>query len=411
MGAQRYPSSTTPYAATREDARHEAAPPSAWAADDWQLPPLAVTFAQPRRAPVPGEPIREELSQPARPHAHDLPAVRRVRHRLQLRQPRTRSTTRTCRRRSAPGAELRTRVRGEGASGPRGRRLRRRVRGPPDAREGEPPECPAVDAAAHASRRTGWCWRRARSAPRTCCSKNRAAFPGLSRTARHALLRQRGPAGLPAASARTAARASACRASSTAATGPVITSALHIRTRDGGRHRAAATTSRTRATRSSSTGSTRAADQLALLRRVVRLGRRIVQGWLRPEPGHGRERGDRRGDGRLRGLRQLAAAARHGPRHPRWRTCALTEDGLLDVDWTHARLAPGVLRAGAPDDGGDRRRARGQAAAEPAELPEPGHHRAPARRLSHGPRRRARAWWTRTARCSTTPASTWRTAR
>ena len=55
---------------------------------DWQLPPLAVTFAeQPGGTPVTGAPIPlRGLREPARAAPVDLPAVRRVRHRLQRRR-------------------------------------------------------------------------------------------------------------------------------------------------------------------------------------------------------------------------------------------------------------------------------------------------------------------------------------
>jgi cholesterol oxidase len=66
LGAQRYPFDVAPYSST---AKTEAMRYAASQLDlDWQLPNLAVTFANPGRPPVPSEPITEE-----RPNLHGLP--------------------------------------------------------------------------------------------------------------------------------------------------------------------------------------------------------------------------------------------------------------------------------------------------------------------------------------------------
>src|SRR5271165_2395367 len=58
MGAQRYPFDVAPYSATAKTraTRHAAEVLGL----DWQLPPLAVSFASPGQPPVPGQPLAEE---------------------------------------------------------------------------------------------------------------------------------------------------------------------------------------------------------------------------------------------------------------------------------------------------------------------------------------------------------------
>jgi cholesterol oxidase len=66
MGVQRYPFDVAPYSATAKTRA------TRYAADalglDWQLPPLAVSFAGPGQAPVPGQPLAEE-----HPNLHGTP--------------------------------------------------------------------------------------------------------------------------------------------------------------------------------------------------------------------------------------------------------------------------------------------------------------------------------------------------
>ncbi len=63
LGAARYPFDTAPYSSTsKTEATRDAAGRLGL---DWQLPPLAVSFASPGRPPVPGEPLEEE-----RPNLH-----------------------------------------------------------------------------------------------------------------------------------------------------------------------------------------------------------------------------------------------------------------------------------------------------------------------------------------------------
>ncbi len=68
LGVQRYPFDVAPYSAT---AKTQA---TRYAADvlglDWQLPPLAVSFASPGQPPAPGQPLFEE-----HPNLHGLPRI------------------------------------------------------------------------------------------------------------------------------------------------------------------------------------------------------------------------------------------------------------------------------------------------------------------------------------------------
>jgi cholesterol oxidase len=66
LGAQRYPFDLAPYSST---AKTQATRYAAEALGlDWQLPPLAVSFANPGQPPVPGQPLLEE-----HPNLHRLP--------------------------------------------------------------------------------------------------------------------------------------------------------------------------------------------------------------------------------------------------------------------------------------------------------------------------------------------------
>jgi cholesterol oxidase len=68
MGIQRYPFDTAPYAATpKTRAMRQAAQTLGL---DWQLPPLAVSFASPGQPPVPGQPLAEE-----HPNLHGKPRI------------------------------------------------------------------------------------------------------------------------------------------------------------------------------------------------------------------------------------------------------------------------------------------------------------------------------------------------
>ena len=59
IGPQRYPFAHEPYQHTAKTIAMRLAAERMGRGEDWQLPPLAVTFANPGEAPVPGEPIRE----------------------------------------------------------------------------------------------------------------------------------------------------------------------------------------------------------------------------------------------------------------------------------------------------------------------------------------------------------------
>lgn len=60
MRVQRYPLEHAPYASTAKTLALRLAAQRLGRADDWQLPPLAVTFGNRGEVPVPGDPIREE---------------------------------------------------------------------------------------------------------------------------------------------------------------------------------------------------------------------------------------------------------------------------------------------------------------------------------------------------------------
>ena len=79
---QRYPFDERRPSDAQDDRVHEAAQRLGF---DWFLPKLAVTFANDGGPPV-RRGDRRGAPEPPRPHAHDLPARRRVRRRLQLRR-------------------------------------------------------------------------------------------------------------------------------------------------------------------------------------------------------------------------------------------------------------------------------------------------------------------------------------
>ena len=110
---------------------------------EWFLPQLAVTFANEGRPPVPGREDRRADPEPARARPRHLPAVRRVRRRLQLRRqeharlqlPHVRQAP----RRRDPDAGRRAHARAA-----RGRRLSRRVRTARGGRRGIGERAPAT---------------------------------------------------------------------------------------------------------------------------------------------------------------------------------------------------------------------------------------------------------------------------
>ncbi|MCP3139580.1 GMC oxidoreductase [Pyxidicoccus xibeiensis] len=61
MGAQRYPIAHEPYKSTAKTKAMQLAAQRMGRDADWQVPPLAVTFGNPGETPVPGEPIHEPL--------------------------------------------------------------------------------------------------------------------------------------------------------------------------------------------------------------------------------------------------------------------------------------------------------------------------------------------------------------
>src|SRR6516162_3045163 len=65
LGAQRYPFEVAPYSATAKTIALREAPSALEL--DWQLPPLAVSFASPGSPPAPGQPLAEDY-----PNLHGL---------------------------------------------------------------------------------------------------------------------------------------------------------------------------------------------------------------------------------------------------------------------------------------------------------------------------------------------------
>ena len=129
MGAQRYPLRARALRHTAKTLAIKLAAERMGLRRDWQLPPLAVTFANPGERAGAGRAHPRGAPEPARAHAHDLPAVRRVRHRLQLRQQEHARLQVPVRREAARGASC-ARACEVTALLARGRRLRRRLRGP-----------------------------------------------------------------------------------------------------------------------------------------------------------------------------------------------------------------------------------------------------------------------------------------
>ena len=199
LGAQRYPFDVAPVLGNRQDRGACATPPPQLGLD-WQLPHLAVTLRQPRPAAGPERAHRRGAPQPARPAPPYVPAVRRMRHRLQRR------------RQEHPRLQLPL----------PGRRRRGRdphpVRGAPHRSPHRSPAATAIgptpDASPDGPRRRSQA--RARQSPwrpPTWSSgagtfgstylllRNRAAFPQSQPGPGYPLLRQRRPAHLPAATA------------------------------------------------------------------------------------------------------------------------------------------------------------------------------------------------------------------
>ncbi len=209
--------------------------------------------------PVPGAPIpTAAVRQPARPAAQHLPAVRRVRHRLQRRRE----------EHPRPHLPVGRRPPRRGPAHPV-RGARRRHRCPAAAtrcatscttrptRAARPRPAPSRCTGSPA---TGWCSAPAPSARRYLLLRNRVAFPGPEPDPGHAVLRQRRPA-RRSCSTRPTRRPTAAAGASRAAADRSSPAPSGSGTRSTGTGRpAAATTSRTPATRCSPTGWWRASQ-------------------------------------------------------------------------------------------------------------------------------------------------------
>lgn len=330
MHVQRYPLEHQPYASTAKTLAMKLAAERLGRGADWQLPPLAVTFSNPGEPPVPGEPIREE-----HPNLHG----------------RTRTTCRLCGEcdigcnygskntldytylsaAKRHGAEPRTRAEVKSCWPRDGGGYVVEYVDHQDAREGEPPEVSSE------------------LLPRVTLTADRLVLSAGTFGTAYLLLKNRKH--FPALSARLGTRFCGngdllgflfkCLDSSSGAPlprvldgghGPVITSAIHFRGEEEG-------------------GTGRGyyvedagypeffnwlyegSHQVALLKRGVRLAGRIAKGWLRlsRDSDVSEEIAQALGDctGSATSL-PLLAMGRDIPNG----NMRLTEDGMLDIDWS-----------------------------------------------------------------------------
>lgn len=328
IGTQRYPFEHEPYAQTAKTIAMKLAAERMGLKDDWQLPPLAVTFANPGQPPIPGEPIQERY-----PNLHG----------------RTRQTCRLCgecdigcnygskntldytalSEAKRLGAELRVRCEVKSFWPEDGEYVVEYV-DHSEAREGERPEIP-----------TSMLPRIAISADKLILAagtfgtsflllKNQASFPGLSERLG---TRFCGNGDLLGFLYKCVDQNKGKREPRIldGGHGPVITSALHIRDAvEGGSGREYYV---------EDAGYPEfinwlyeSSDQFAVLRRFARLGRKIVRGWLglSRDTDVSAEIAEVIGDcvGSASSLPLLAM----GRDLPDGRM-ALNRDGLLEVDW------------------------------------------------------------------------------
>jgi cholesterol oxidase len=328
LGVQRYPFEHEPYSRTSKTLAMKLAAERMGRAGDWQLPPLAVTFANPGRPPMPGEPIAEPY-----PSLHGRP----------------RSTCRLCGEcdigcnfgskntldhtylsaAKQHGAELRTRAEVKGFWPEDGEYVVEYV-DHSAARDGERPEVPTA------------------MLPRTVLSADRLVLAAGTFGTSYLLLRNQ--SSFPGLSEQLGTRFCGngdllgfllkCTDSSKGKReprildggyGPVITSALHIKdSAEGGSGRGYYV---------EDAGYPEffnwlyeSSNQHALLRRFMRLGHRLVKGWLRMsrDSDVSAEIAEVLGDciGSASSM-PLLAMGRDIP-DGRMR---LTRDGRLDIDW------------------------------------------------------------------------------
>jgi cholesterol oxidase len=332
IGTQRYPFEHAPYNQTAKTIAMKLAAERMGMKDDWQLPPLAVTFANPGQAPIPGEPIIERS-----PNLHG----------------RTRLTCRLCGEcdigcnygskntldytalsaAKRLGAELRVRCEVKAFWPEDGEYVVEYV-DHSEAREGERPEVP-----------TSMLPRTVISADKLILSagtfgtsylmfKNRKAFPGLSEQLG---ARFCGNGDLLGFLYKCTDRSKGEREPRIldGGHGPVITSALHIRdAAEGGNGRGyyVEDAGYPEFVNWLYEGS----DQLALVRRFARLGHKILRGWLglSRDTGVSAEIAEVIGDcvGSASSLPLLAMGRDIPDGH-----MTLNSEGLLDIDWRMRR--------------------------------------------------------------------------
>ena len=397
LGATPYPLEHEPYDATPKTARDAGA-----AAERRGLDWHAAAAGRQLRAD-PGEDARARASRSRGraygnihgAHAPDLPPVRRVRHRLQRRRRRTRLDHTYLSAAWHAGADMRTRCEVRGVRAARRRRLRGRLRRAHAETRG-PADRHATRCRRDASPATAWSSAPARSARRTCCCATAPRSPGLSRALgtrfsgngdllTFAAARDDGRDGRRRRARRRQPRAGdherhPRRPTRSTATG----------------RRAAASTSRTPATRSSPPGCSRCSTSRTRCCARAPVWRRLAApaaaAYRTPSISERRSR-DLLGDWRAvrRARCRCSAWAATSPT-----ACMRLRDGRLDVDWTSDDA-----RASYFERVRDTMRARSPTSSaatfldNPLWLPQPRHHRAPARR---------RARWARTpARACATP--------
>jgi len=332
LGGQRYPFEHEPYRQTAKTIAMKLAAERMGLQNDWQLPPLAVTFANPGQPPIPGEPIVERY-----PNLHG----------------RTRLTCRLCGEcdigcnygskntldytalstAKRLGADIRVRCEVK-AFWPEDGEYVVEYLDHSEAREGERPEVP-----------TSMLPRTVISADKLVLAagtfgstflllKNREAFPGLSEELGTRFCGNGDLLGFLFKCTDRSKGAPEPRILD-GGHGPVITSALHIRdTTEGGTGRGYYV---------EDAGYPEfinwlyeSSDQFALARRFLRLGRRIVRGWLglSRDTDVSAEIAQVLGDcvGSASSLPLLAM----GRDIPDGRM-SLNDDGLLDIDWRMKR--------------------------------------------------------------------------
>ena len=373
IGLQRFPFEHEPYASTPKTIAFKEA------ADKLGLehfhPKLAVTFANEGRPPVPGRGDRRGAPEPSRAHAHDLPDVRGVRRRLQLRR-QEHARLQLPHARQAPGRRDPHAVRRAPLRAARRRRLPRPLRGPGRRRAREAP--PTVDLTCdHLVLSAGTL------GTTNLLLRNRAALPAAVAQDRHALLRQRRPADAGAQHEPGHVDGKREPRIVDPGYGPVITT-------HGAHPRRARTAATGRGFYLQDAGYP---QHLAWVLHAVSApgaGLALAQGGLLPgqelaegHAGHRRDRADRRADAARRAVGGRAAAARDGPRHPRRADVPAQRPARprLDARGVRRRTSSACATISRDVARVARRPVRGQ----PAVVPAAGHHRPPAGRRADGP--------------------------